>query len=43
MFLLNSRKTNQEAEIYDYQLEDYKIIGDKLVLKLKNKEIIFEL
>lgn len=41
MFMLNSRVTNQEVEIYEWQLQDYKIEDDKLILKLKNKDIIF--
>lgn len=46
MLLLNSRKTDQEVEIYDYQLIDYTIQNNKLILKLKNSraaEIIFEM
>jgi hypothetical protein len=43
MFLLNSRVTSQEVEIYDWQLENYSIQGDNLIIKLKNKEVIFNL
>lgn len=43
MFMLNSRVTGQEVEIYDYQLKDYRIEGDILTLELKNKTISFQL
>lgn len=43
MLMLKSRKTNQEVEIYGFQLKDYDIDGDKLKLQLKNKTIVFEM
>lgn len=43
MLLLNSRVTDQEVEVYEYQLEDYRIDGDNLILTLRNKEVIFKM
>lgn len=45
MLLLNSRVTNQEVEIYQFYLQDYRIEGDKLIVKLQNRkqEVVFEM
>lgn len=43
MLMLRSRVTGQEVEIYSFQLEHYRIDGNKLVLIFKNKEVIFEM
>lgn len=43
MLLLNSRVTDQETEVYDYQLVDYKIDGDNLILELENKTVTFQM
>lgn len=43
MLLLNSRVTGQEVQIYPFYLEDYSIEDDKLIIKLKNREVIFEM
>jgi hypothetical protein len=43
MLLLKSRKTNQEVEIYEWKLKDYKIENDILCIELDNKNIEFKL
>ena len=43
MIMLVSRKTEQEIEVYEHQLLDYKIDGDILTIQLKNKEVKFEM
>lgn len=43
MFLLNSRVTRQEIEVYEWNLKDYKIVDNELVLMFNNGVINFEM
>lgn len=40
---LFSRKTKEEIQVYDHQLQNYKFENDMLILNLDNKEIRFQL